>query len=178
MDDQHFRNVSEPNPYASFGTVKVNENQFTLPVDIAPDNRYASWPAIMADSRYTDYSPKCSKNIPVGEQYPTKQWLIKNTDQILDYSRKNQFPITQALDISVLPPPAQIGECSKYECTLLNTNISGGIGLERISETPYLFGTFGGSSSGSNYEVKSQDAKLTQTSEGGRNSRRGNQVPV
>jgi hypothetical protein len=176
MDDKHFRNVSEPNPYASFGTVKVNDRQYNLPIDIAPDNRYPSWPAIMADSRYTDYSPRCSKNIPVGEQFPTKQWLINNTEQILDYSRTHQFPTTQALDASVLPPPAQIVECSKYDCSLLNTNMPGGIGIERVYETPYLFGTFSSSSSsGSNYEVKSQDAKLTQLSEGGRNSRRGNQ---
>lgn len=172
MDSKHFRQISQPNPYISFDEVNVNKDRFSLPTATAPDNRYSEWPAIMADGHYTDYSPRCSKNVPVGEQFPTKYWLINNGEKIVDYSRKNQFPVTKALDKSVVPPPAQISECSTHSCKLLNTNMPNGIGVERISNTPELFGTFGGEDA----IEKTMDSKLTETFEGGRNSRRGNQL--
>lgn len=172
MDTNQFRLVSQPNPYASFNAVNVNTDSYNLSVDIAPDNRHPSWPATLNDARYSDYSSHCSKNVPAGEQFPTKQWLINNANAIIGYSRKNQFTNTQALDKSVVPPPAQIAECTAGSCTLLNTNLPNGIGVQREYTTPDLFGTFGGADA----EEKPKDMKLTQTYEGGRNSRRGNKL--
>lgn len=170
MDSNNFRKVSQPDFYATYENVKVNESIYKLPMDNAPDNRYSKWPAIMSDGRLsTDYNNHCSQNIPTGSQYPTKQWLIHNTQGILDYSRKNQFPITRSLDKSVVPPSLQNIDCSKSECVFKN-NDTNGIGLERLNnETPELFGTF----ESQGFEEKPQNAMLTQFYEGGRNSVRG-----
>lgn len=171
MDNKHFRMNSEPNVFSSYAKVKINEKQYEQAINNAPDNRYASWPAIMSDARYTDYSPKCTKNVSVGKQFPTKQWLIHSAEEIMDLGRSS-LPITRSLDNSVLPPSAQQLECTKYSCSIKNTN-SSGIGLERPYVTPHLFGTFGSAS----YEEKSNNSMNTQLYEGGRNSRRGlNQI--
>ena len=169
MDSKHFRKISQPNVYSSYKNVTVNEKQFQPDSKTTPDTRYPDWPAQMSDGRYTDYSPKCSQNVPSGEQYPTKQWLMHSGEQIVDYSRKHQMPYTRGLDKSVLPPPSQMLECTKYSCKLTNTNVSYGIGVERPSNTPYLFGTFGGEE----FEEKPQDSKTTKLFEGGRNTPRG-----
>ena len=173
MDKNHFRNVSQPNVYDSYSKVKINESQFQLPIDNAPDNRYSKWPAIMSDGRLTtSYTDHCSQNIPAGSQYPTKQWLIHNSESIMEHSRKNQFPVTRPLDKSVLPPPAQTVDCSKSECKIKNSEFQNGIGMERMSgPTPDLFGTFGENQQG--FEEKPQNPMVTTYFEGGRNSTRG-----
>jgi hypothetical protein len=167
MDEKHFRKNSQPNVYSSYAKAKINEKQFQEKVDNVPDNRYASWPAIMADARYTDYSPRCSKNVSVGKQFPTKQWLIHSAENIIEHTRTS-LPVTKSLDKSVLVPSAQTLECTKYSCSIKNTNTSG-IGIERPYVTPHLFGTFGSAS----YEEKSNNTMQTQLYEGGRNSRHG-----
>jgi len=165
MDSKHYRKVSDPNYYVDFKNVKVNLK------NTAPDNRYNGWPAIMADGRLaTDYNDHCSKNVPVGNQYPTTQWLQHNAEKIIDYSRKHQFPITKNLDVSVIPPPAQILKTSKYDCHLEATNQNLGIGVERDNNvTPDLFGTF----SQVSYEQKPKNSMVTNYYEGGRNTPRG-----
>jgi len=171
MDRNNFRKISEPNLYANYNSVKVKESIYSLPNDVAPDNRYSSWPAIMSDGRLaTDYNDHCSKNIPVGQQFPTKVWLQKNGDKIIDFSRKNQFPVTKPLDSSVLPPPAQILKTTKYDCTLVPTKQNLGIGVERDNNsTPSLFGTFAQTT----IETKPQNSYVTKYFEGGRNTPRG-----
>jgi hypothetical protein len=126
----------------------------------------------MSDGRLsTDYGNHCSKNIPVGQQYPTKVWLQKNGEKIIEFSRKNQFPYTKPLDASVVPPPAQILKTTKYDSKLVDTNQNLGIGFERNNNnTPELFGTFSGTS-GTKDVV--QEAHLTKYFEGGRNTFRG-----
>lgn len=171
MDSNNFRKMGQPNLYSKYQTVKINESQFDLPLDIAPDNRYLNWAAPMADGRIgTDYYNNCSKNVPVGQQYPTKAWLQKNGQQIIENSRNNQIPKTYSLDSSVVPPPAQIYNASKNECSLNNTNSPMGIGIERANNTtPDLFGTF----SPQGFEKKPQNPMTTHYYEGGRNSVRG-----
>lgn len=169
MDSKQFRKISSPNPYASYGSVKVNQNQFNLPNTTAPDNRYPNWPAQMSDGRLaTNYNNHCSQNIPTGQQFPTKRWLIHNATSIIDYSRKNQFPYTKALDKSVLPNSAVNLKCEKNGCTFSENDVNG-IGIERKTTTPELFGTF--------FEVNSKDKPnnphVTKFYEGGRNTVRG-----
>ena len=171
MDSKNFRKISQPNLYADYKNVKVKESIYSLPNDIAPDNRYEGWPAQMSDGRLaTDYTNHCSKNIPAGEQYPTKAWLQHNGNKIIDFSRKNQFPITKTLDASVVPPPAQILKTTKYDSKLIPTNQNFGIGFQRDNnKTPDLFGTF----SQTTFQDKPQNAHLTKYFEGGRNTIRG-----
>jgi hypothetical protein len=171
MDKQNFRKISEPNLYANYRNFKVKENKFNLPNDVAPDNRYEGWAAQMSDGRLaTDYNNHCSKNIPVGEQFPTKAWLQHNGNKIIEFSRNNQFPVTKSLDASVVPPPSQILKTTKYDCTLVPTNNHLGIGFERDNnQTPELFGTF----SQTTFQDKSQNSFTTKHFEGGRNTPRG-----
>lgn len=169
MDSKQFRKISSPNPYASYNSVQVNIQQFQLPIDTAPDNRYDKWPAQMSDGRLaTNYYNHCSQNIPTGKQYPTKRWLINNANTIIDYSRKHQFPFTKALDKSVIPSPVVYLNCDKNGCTYTE-NKWDGIGVERKTTTPELFGTF--------FETapiyKPSDPKITKYYEGGRNTVRG-----
>lgn len=171
MDSNNFRKVSSPNPYSSYETIKINTDKYNLPIDTAPDNRYSSWPAMMADGRLsTDYGNHCSQNIPTGSQYPTKRWLINNSDKIMEQSRKNQFPLSQTFQ-AVVPPSEQTIDCSKDNCKIKNTNMSNGIGLERIDNaTPELFGTFDTVQS---KVVQTNVSMVTHYFEGGRNTPRG-----
>uniref|UniRef100_A0A6C0D717 Uncharacterized protein n=1 Tax=viral metagenome TaxID=1070528 RepID=A0A6C0D717_9ZZZZ len=171
MDTNNFRKVSQPNVYDSYSKVKIDDSRFKLPMDNAPDNRYPKWAAIMSDGRLaTSYNNHCSQNIPTGSQFPTKHWLINNSEGIIDYSRKHQFPITRSLDKSVLPPPSQKLDCSKSECNLQETNLPNGIGIERSdNNTPELFGTF----ESQGFEEKPQNSMVTNYFEGGRNTPRG-----
>ena len=176
VSTKDFRKVSQPNIYASYNKVKVNEkqylnSQFPHPVDLTPDNRYHNWPAIMSDGRLTtDYYDHCSKNIAAGKQFPTKEWLQKNAIHLMEYTRTHSFPNTRPLDKSVIPPPAQILKTTKYSSFLQNTNATYGIGVERDNNaTPELFGTY----SPQPFEDKPQNDLLTQNFEGGRNTPRG-----
>ena len=171
MDRKNFRKVSEPNLYANYKNVQVKESIYSLPNDVGPDNRYKGWAAQMSDGRLaTDYTNHCSKNLPVGQQYPTKQWLQNNGNKIIDFSRNNKFPVTKSLDASVVPPPSQILKTTKYDCTLVPTNQTLGIGFERDNNiTPDLFGTF----SQATIKDKVKESYLTKHFEGGRNTPRG-----
>jgi hypothetical protein len=172
MDSQNFRKISKPNYYSEYQNVKINPKRFAdLPTDIAPDNRYNNWAAIMSDGRLaTDYNDHCSKNIPTGSQFPTVHWLQNNGQKVIEYSRKNQFPLTRPLDNSVIPPPAQILKTTKYDSKLVNTNQNLGIGVERDNnQTPELFGTF----SQVSFEEKPKNYMTTTYYEGGRNTPRG-----
>jgi hypothetical protein len=171
MDRNQFRKITNPNPYENYKKVNVHAKQFSIPNDSAPDNRYHDWAAQMSDGRLaTDYENHCSKNIPVGKQYPTKAWLQHNGEKIIEYSRKNQFPVTKTLDAGIIPPPAQLLTTEKYESVLKPTNHPFGIGVERVNNTtPNLFGTFAHTT----FEDKPQNSKVTKHFEGGRNTPRG-----
>ena len=172
MDRNNFRKISNPNLYANYKNVHVNLKDFNVKnLDNAPDNRYTGWPAVMTDGRLaTDYTNHCSKNIPAGQQYPTKVWLQNNGEKIIDFSRKHQFPVTKPLDSSVVPPPAQLLTTTKYESKLTSTNNNLGIGVEKANNiTPELFGTFAQTT----FQDKPQSTKITSYFEGGRNTPRG-----
>jgi hypothetical protein len=170
MDNNHFRKISSPNPYASYKNVNVQLKQFELPNMTAPDNRYPKWPAQMSDGRLaTNYNNHCSQNVPAGKQFPTKRWLINNGNSIIDYTRRTQLPHTKQLDKSVVPNVFAQVKCEKNGCTIQNYD-ENGIGIERIgNNTPELFGTY----MLMNSIDKPSNAHVTKHFEGGRNTIRG-----
>ncbi len=57
----------------------------------APDNRYPAYAALMSDGRLvTDYRSKCEKNVPVGKQFATHQFLVHNAESLIAESRRRQ----------------------------------------------------------------------------------------
>jgi hypothetical protein len=176
MDSKLFRITTEPNYYRSVQNtspiVKTNTRNNILP---APDNRFAGWPGPMSDARLvTDYNNRCSKNIPVGKQYPTTLWMQRNGNSIIDYSRHATMVASGSIfpfDNSVVPPPESTLSCKRSGCIRTMTGFEGGIGVERSEGVPELFGTF---SSPTNY-LKRQEEHISGTTnyEAGRNSLRG-----
>jgi hypothetical protein len=176
MDSKLFRITTEPNYYRSVQNtsplVKANTRNNVLP---APDSRFPAWPGAMSDGRLvTDYNNHCSKNIPVGKQYPTTLWMQRNGNSIIDYSRHANMIASGSIfpfDKSVVPPPESIVSCKRSGCTRVSTGLEGGLGVERNEGVPELFGTF---SSVTN-PLKPQKEHISGTTnyEAGRNSLRG-----
>jgi hypothetical protein len=178
MDSKFFRLPTKPN--------FVGPVQHAAPVDIrefsqrqefpAPDSRYKGWPGPMSDARVvTDYAPHCQSNIPAGSQFPTKVWMQKHGDEILQFSRKQtglRMGSFLPYDNSVVPPAAMKVVCKPGECMRIVTNAPGGIGMEREgTPCPELFGTFERDTTGAPRQGRPQ--YLTTRFEGGRNSPRG-----
>ena len=178
MDSKFFRLPTKPN--------FVGPVQHAAPVDIrefterqefpAPDSRYKGWPGPMSDARVvTDYAPHCQSHIPAGSQFPTKVWMQKHGDEILQFSRKQtglRMGSFLPYDNSVVPPAAMKVVCKPGECMRIVTNAPGGIGMEREGAAcPELFGTFERDTTGAPRQGRPQ--YLTSRFEGGRNSPRG-----
>ena len=126
---------------------------------------------------FTDYRPKCEKNVPAGEQFATRQWLQHNAERIIQLSRDRQATQVgaQYLHANTIPPAVAYVKCDTGSCAYYpgqNPKMYVGFpptGVERTDKAPPLFGT---------YEFKlrtgAQTPKTTtQHYEGGRNSRRG-----
>jgi hypothetical protein len=179
MDSRFFRKTTDPNFYentpgnwsargTAYKTVVSERN--TLP---SPDPRFPGYAAIMEDGRLiTDYRPQCNKNVPVGSQYATKEWMQKNTPSIIDVSRTRQGVLTGAmygLDKTVVPPPVGVVRCTPTDCGYEAASPYG-IGIEREDKAPEIFGTF-------EFEGRSVPApsrtQLTTNFEAGRNTPRG-----
>jgi hypothetical protein len=179
MDSKFFRIPTKPNFYAGLEAAPpvdvrdVGTNQ-ELP---APDSRFPGWAAPMSDARLvTDYQPHCAKNVPAGQQFPTKAWMQRNASDVIDYSRKiyaQRMGGFLAYDSSVVPPPALIVDCKPGGCSRSVTEAPGGIGMERAgAECPELFGTFSFAGMVGPAPEKPRVC-LTTKQEGGRNSIRG-----
>lgn len=182
MDSHFFRVPTQPNPYKYHMLPPSQAQQVATQTIVSvrntrpsQDNRFPGWAAPMADGRLiTDYRPHCNENIPAGKQYATKEWVQKNTNEIIALSRERQATMAGAiygLDPSVVPPPEDIIQCDPMGCDILPTNAPKGIGLERpYDKAPELFGTF-------QYPVRKDPYPpkigLNQIFENGRNSPRG-----
>lgn len=181
MDSKFFRIPTQPNYYdvnsltsaqaerVAYKTVVSERNTFPT-----QDSRFPGYAAPMADGRLvTDYRPHCNENIPAGKQYGTKEWIQKNTDEIIDISRKRQATMSGAIygdDPTVVPPPVAIVQCEPGECTVMPTGAPDGIGTERVYDrAPPLFGTF----EFPKMKPQAPHVDLTKRFEGGRNSPRG-----
>jgi hypothetical protein len=176
MDAKLFRLPTQPNFYAAIQAADPvnleNRSRYTqLPT---PDSRFPGWAAPMADGRLTtDYRPRCSTNVPVGNQFVTKGWLQQNADSIISVSRKRMAENVGAvygLDHSVVPPAALYVDCSRDGCTMTPSKDRAAIGTERLgAQAPDLFGTF----SVPILRAQPSQVAITTKYEGGRNTPRG-----
>lgn len=138
-----------------------------------PDSRYPGWAAPMEDGRIaTDYRPRCSKNIPTGQQFATRGWMQRNAEELMNLSRKRQAQLAgagQTYDPHIEVGPSAYIKCDPTGCSYTEVN-GQGVGVERREHVPDLFGTFAQSSP----FFGTQDVPIqTLYEEGGRNTRRG-----
>ena len=180
MDARLFRVTTQPNYYPSVSNLSAKQQSMghTFPkrdgyVGPAPDARCPGWAGPMQDGRLgTDYRTHCSKNIPAGSQFASHQWIQHNTDSIIEITRNRlsrESGANSGFACGVVPPPAQMVQCSTDECEFRETNAAYGIGMERKEPVPDLFGTFNTEISC----VQQPTPAVTRLSEGGRNSLRG-----
>ena len=143
----------------------------------APDRRYPAFAAAINDGRLvTDYRPQCTKNIPVGDQFHTKKWMIQNGEALMEEARKRQVERTGAAipTIDTSPLPAGIVHSTPFQSEIHPTNWKGGLGVERAdSKAPALFGTFQYEPTISERQANRKNIAMTTREEGGRNSKRG-----
>jgi len=165
-----------PSPGAQYNLVKRSQ----IPIksmEPAEDNRYPAFAGIMADGRLaTDYRPHCSKNLPPGTQFSTKQWMITHASDIINVSRGRQSEWSGAgLPLAdTVPPPADYVITSPFANEIMPTNYQWGIGIERVrEETPVLFGTYVIPPTSAEQYANIKKIQLTTLYEGGRNSLRG-----
>jgi hypothetical protein len=168
---------------AGDGNGKVAQNEVAASMfEPAPDNRYPAYAALMSDGRLvTDYRSKCEKNVPVGHQFATHQYMVHNATSMIDESRRRQAIWNGALFglAATQPPRAVLQRCDVDKCTFEGNTDIFGIGLERASEPlPDLFGTFEVDATMMERRKDTRRVALTDHYEGGRNSVRGKTGPV
>ena len=177
MDSKLFRLPTNPNFYANTPNPfnpDVKGKFSHLPT---PDTRYPGFAAQMSDGRLvTDYQPNCSKNVPTGKQFATKEWMTRHGTELIRISRERyaQQNGSGYRLAATVPPPAVVVQCNADDCSRRVTDAPGGIGVERSgSAAPHLFGTWEPNM------VKAAPqtvAGLTTRFEGGRNTPRGVQM--
>lgn len=188
MMKQGFR--VDPDNWASYnkgdvagdGAGKVREeNVAPLMFEPAPDNRYPAYAALMSDGRLvTDYRSKCERNVPVGKQFATHQFLQHNAEALIAESRKRQAVWNGAVFgmAATEPRPTLVQSCDADRCTIQPTGDFFGVGIERASEpVPELFGTFQVEPTGKEIAKDKRRVGVTTKFEGGRNTPRTSQGP-
>lgn len=176
MDSKLFRLPTKPNYYASIASANPFDTEAKgkysqIPT---PDSRFPGYAAPMSDGRLvTDYQTHCSRNVPSGSQFATKEWMTKNAMELIRISRERyayQSGASYRLAETV-PPAAVLVECTAGNCHRRITQAAGGIGVERVgAPAPHLFGTW----EPTVYAEKPKaHVRLTSLYEGGRNTPRG-----
>ena len=179
LDQRGFTKDTRPNLfYKSLGTeYKAAQALYVKDIYPARDVRYPAYAAPLDDARFvTDYRSKCYKNIPSGDQFYTKLWMINHATDVMDESRKRQVEWTGAsLSMpNTVPPPADIVHSTPFYSEVNATGFENGIGIERAnSNAPMLFGTFEFEPSMSEIQNNRKNIGLNTYYEGGRNSKRG-----
>jgi hypothetical protein len=170
----HFLPTTQPNFYSvrpapAKAIIMATDND--LP---APDSRYPIYPYQAADGRFgTDYMPHCTRNVPAGLQFGTKQWMMHNAEQIINISRQRMSDVTGAGlgRASTVPPPAFKVACGVDSCFRKEAAGLGGIGEERMwAAAPDLFGTFTVKPTLAGELDMRKNIALTTKFEGGRNT--------
>jgi hypothetical protein len=147
------------------------------------DPRYLGYAGMMQDARYgTDYRPHCSSNIPPPYQFGSKKWMIHNSEQIMNESRKRQAEFTGAALVKStrsMPIPGfeNIGVCTPFVCEMRETpdihDVRIGLYRGNGGSAP-MFGTFTVEPTDAEARAgRMQNIQLTRTYEGGRNTPRG-----
>lgn len=148
----------------------------------APDSRYPAYAALMSDARLvTDYRSKCEKNVPVGKQFATHQFMVHNAESLIEESRKRQAIWNGAVFglAATQPPPAIVQHCDVDKCSIEGNGDIFGLGIERASEPlPKMFGTFETAPTTALLAKDVRRVALTTRYEGGRNSIRGSTGPI
>ncbi len=101
-----------------------------------PDNRYSDYAGPMDDGRIiTDYRPSCVSRAPYGHQNATKEWLVKNADEVVHVSRQRQAETTGAIYGARYygPKSESVQKCGAYGCTI--KSVGQGQGRERYNAT-------------------------------------------
>jgi hypothetical protein len=154
MDAKLFRLPTTPNYYPQ-APVKIKDAAKAQTVP-APNSRFPGYPAPMEDGRLiTDYEPHCANNIPAGQQFPTKQFMQRNGEDLIAMSRRlsaKRMGADFMFDTTVVPPLAEVVSCSRSACQRTqNYSDEGGanpygggvpIGTGRHEPVPELFGTY------------------------------------
>lgn len=179
MDSEFFRIPTQPNYYFGISPFEAKSTAYKTAVSQrntfpTPDSRFPGYAAPMADGRLaTDYRPHCNENVPAGVQFPVKEWITKNAEQIIQLSRDRQAKMAGAQfgdDPSVVPPPESVVKCDKVDCAFFPTERQNGIGTERVyDKAPELFGTF----DLPRMRPPRANVALNKVFENGRNSPRG-----
>ena len=88
MDAKLFRLPTNPNYYPAGNPFDISaKGRFTQAP--SPNPRFPGYAAQMSDGRLvTDYQPECSKNVPTGRQFATKEWMVKNATEIIRVGRE------------------------------------------------------------------------------------------
>ena len=181
LDQSGFTKDTRPNLFSnpSFGTGYKDAQKTIVTKDAYPgrDARYRAYAAPLDDARYvTDYRPQCTKNIPAGDQFTTRLWMINHATDLMEESRKRQVEWTGAslAMANTVPPPASIVHSTPFYSEVNSTGLYDGIGVERANTpAPDLFGTFSYEPSISEIQNNRKNIGLTSYYEGGRNSKRG-----
>jgi hypothetical protein len=182
MDAKLFRLPTKPNFYTDIATANpfdVDQRQKYSHVPTY-NSRYPGWAAPMEDGRLvTTYQNHCSRNVPTGKQFATKEWMTKNATELIRVNRDRYAHQTGAIygvDMSTVLPPEVTVKCETDGCQRRLTGVPGGIGTEREgAEAPPLFGTWDPKQSFS--VAPRPNVALTRHYEGGRNTPRGNIGP-
>lgn len=179
----------DPDNWASYnkgdiagdGAGKVQPtNVAPLMFEPAPDNRYPAYAALMSDGRLvTDYRSKCERNVPVGKQFATHQFMVHNADTLIAESRRRQALWNGAVFgmAATEPRPAVIQTCDADRCTIEPTGDFFGVGIERAEPVPELFGTFQVEPTSKENAKDTRRVTITTRYEGGRNTPRTKQGP-
>ena len=148
----------------------------------APDSRDPAYAALMSDARLvTDYRSKCEKNVPVGSQFATHQFMVHNAESLIEESRRRQAIWNGAVFglAATQPPAAVVQRCDADKCEIEGNGDIFGLGIERASEPlPAMFGTFETAPTAALNAKDARRVALTTRYEGGRNSMRGSTGPV
>ena len=177
------RSTTQPNlfytpPYGAAYQLGMRSAEAPAKVlEPAIDNRYPGYAAQMQDGRLvTDYRNHCSRNIPAGSQFATKQWMVSHGEEIMRMSRQRQAEWTGAAlgMANTVPPPADVVHSTPFNNEVMPTGAVGGIGLVRAdAAAPALFGTFSVAPSLAESRANKKKIAVTTKYEGGRNSLRG-----
>jgi hypothetical protein len=121
-----------------------------------------------------DVRPKCASNIPVGQQFATRQLIMKHADNIINLSRKRHEErlidaLPQREGTVHIPGFELVTKCTPNQCMYSATGSETGIGVYREEPVPELTGTWSNA-----YIYPSTEGFSTfRSEEGGRNTKRG-----
>lgn len=142
-----------------------------------PDNRYSDYASPMEDGRIiTDYRPNCVSRVPYGHQNATKEWLVKNSEEVVRVGRMRQAETTGAVYGAHYygPKPETVQKCGAYGCSIRETGSTKGVGLERANASAApaeaYFGSFDPVSVFSGSKRGADKISITRHFEGGVNT--------